>query len=226
VTPFDDIIESIKQSIIDMEDQKAVVLTRQALESFPAEEILNKALVPAMERVGNDYEEGKKFIPEMLLAAEAMTAALELLKPQLSRSEAKKVGRVVMGTVEGDVHDIGQRMVCIMLEGAGFEVHSLGADVPAKDFVEAVKIKSPDILGLSALLTTTAPRMKGVIEALKSEGLRDKVKVMVGGAILNQRLADEYGADGYAPDAASATQLAKTLVEAAQARFDGPSSNR
>jgi 5-methyltetrahydrofolate--homocysteine methyltransferase len=226
VTPFDDIIESIKQSIIDMEDQKAVVLTRQALESFPAEEILNKALVPAMERVGNDYEEGKKFIPEMLLAAEAMTAALELLKPQLSRSEAKKVGRVVMGTVEGDVHDIGQRMVCIMLEGAGFEVHSLGADVPAKDFVEAVKIKSPDILGLSALLTTTAPRMKGVIEALKSEGLRDKVKVMVGGAILNQRLADEYGADGYAPDAASATRLAKTLVAAAQARFDGPSSNR
>ncbi|MGD0309841.1 MAG: corrinoid protein [Acidobacteriota bacterium] len=226
MTPFDDIIESIKQSIIDMEDQKAVVLTRQALESFPAEEILNKALVPAMERVGNDYEEGKKFIPEMLLAAEAMTAALELLKPQLSRSEAKKVGRVVMGTVEGDVHDIGQRMVCIMLEGAGFEVHSLGADVPAKDFVEAVKIKSPDILGLSALLTTTAPRMKGVIEALKSEGLRDKVKVMVGGAILNQRLADEYGADGYAPDAASATRLAKTLVAAAQARFDGPSSNR
>ncbi len=218
MTPFDDIIESIKQSIIDMEDQKAVVLTRQALESFPAEEILNKALVPAMERVGDDYEEGKKFIPEMLLAAEAMTAALELLKPQLSRSEAKKVGRVVMGTVEGDVHDIGQRMVCIMLEGAGFEVHSLGADVPAKDFVEAVKIKSPDILGLSALLTTTAPRMKGVIEALKSEGLRDKVKVMVGGAILNQRLADEYGADGYAPDAASATRLAKTLVAAAQAK--------
>jgi len=226
VTPFDDIIESIKQSIIDMEDQKAVVLTRQALESFPAEEILNKALVPAMERVGNDYEEGKKFIPEMLLAAEAMTAALELLKPQLSRSEAKKVGRVVMGTVEGDVHDIGQRMVCIMLEGAGFEVHSLGADVPAKDFVEAVKIKSPDILGLSALLTTTAPRMKGVIEALKSEVLLEKFKVLVGGAILNQRLADEYGADGYAPDAASATRLAKTLVAAAQARFDGPSSNR
>jgi 5-methyltetrahydrofolate--homocysteine methyltransferase len=214
VTPFDDILESIKQSIIDMEDQKAVVLTRKALESFPAEEILNRALVPAMERVGNDYEEGKKFIPEMLLAAEAMTAALELLKPQLSRSEAKKVGRVVMGTVEGDVHDIGQRMVCIMLEGAGFEVHSLGADVPSKDFVEAVKIKSPDILGLSALLTTTAPRMKGVIEALKSEGLRDKVKVMVGGAILNQRLADEYGADGYAPDAASATRLAKALVGA------------
>jgi len=218
VTPFDDILESIKQSIIDMEDQKAVVLTRQALESFPAEEILNKALVPAMERVGDDYEEGKKFIPEMLLAAEAMTAALELLKPHLSRSEAKKVGRVVMGTVEGDVHDIGQRMVCIMLEGAGFEVHSLGADVPAKDFVEAVKIKSPDILGMSALLTTTAPRMKGVIEALKREGLRDKVKVMVGGAILNQRLADEYGADGYAPDAASATRLAKALVASARAK--------
>ena len=214
MTPFDDILESIKQSIIDMEDQKAVALTRKALEGLPAEEILNRALVPAMERVGNDYEEGKKFIPEMLLAAEAMTAALELLKPQLSRSEAKKVGRVVMGTVEGDVHDIGQRMVCIMLEGAGFEVHSLGADVPSKDFVAAVKTRSPDILGMSALLTTTAPRMKGVVEALKSAGLRDKIKVMVGGAVLNQRLADEYGADGYAPDAASATRLAKTLVSA------------
>jgi 5-methyltetrahydrofolate--homocysteine methyltransferase len=136
-----------------------------------------------------------------------------LLKPQLARSDVKKSGKVVMGTVEGDVHDIGQRMVCIMLEGAGFEVLSLGADVPTADFVNAVKTKSPDILGMSALLTTTAPRMKGVVEALQKEGLRDKVKVMVGGAVLNQRLADEYGADGYAPDAASATRLARTLMK-------------
>ncbi len=210
----DDIMEQIKLSIVNMEDQKAVELTRSALADHAAEDILNLALIPAMEIVGNDYEQGKKFIPEMLMAAEAMTAALELLKPALARSDVKKVGKVVMGTVEGDVHDIGQRMVCIMLEGAGFEVTSLGADVPTGDFIDAVKTKAPDILGLSALLTTTAPRMKGVIDALRKEGLREKVKVMVGGAILNQRLADEYGADGYAPDAASATRLARTLVSA------------
>ncbi len=208
-----DEFEEIKISIVNMEDQKAVELTRRALGTHPALDILNKALIPAMEAVGKEYEEGRKFIPEMLLAAEAMTAALELLKPELARSDVKKAGTVVMGTVEGDVHDIGQRMVCIMLEGAGFEVFSLGADVPSADFVNAVKTRRPDILGMSALLTTTAPRMKKVIDALKGQGLRETVKVMVGGAVLNQRLADEYGADGYAPDAASATRLAKTLLE-------------
>ncbi len=209
----DDDFEGIKLSIVNMDDQKAVELTRRALENHPALDLLNKALIPAMEIVGKEYEEGKKFIPEMLLAAEAMTAALELLKPELARSDVKKAGTVVMGTVEGDVHDIGQRMVCIMLEGAGFEVFSLGADVPSDDFVNAVKTRKPDILGMSALLTTTAPRMKKVIEALKGHGLREEVKIMVGGAVLNQRLAAEYGADGYAPDAASATRLAKSLLE-------------
>lgn len=213
----DDILQKISLCIVNMEDQQAVELTTKALETHPAEDILNKALIPAMETVGNEYEQGRKFIPEMLLAAEAMTAALELLKPALARSEVKKLGRVVMGTVEGDVHDIGQKMVCIMLEGAGFEVHSLGADVPTAEFINAVKTRNPDILGMSALLTTTAPRMKGVIDALEKQGLRDKVRVMVGGAILNQRLSDEYGADGYAPDAASATRLAKALIEAGRA---------
>ncbi len=212
MTLADDILEKIKLSIVNLEDQKAVEFTKKALEVHPAEVILNQALIPAMEIVGNEYEQGKKFIPEMLLAAEAMTASLELLKPLLARSDAKKAGKVVMGTVEGDVHDIGQRMVCIMLEGAGFEVQSLGADVPTSDFVNAVQTTQPHILGMSALLTTTAPRMKAVIEALKREGLREKVKVMVGGAILNQRLADEYGADGYAPDAAAAARLARTLM--------------
>jgi 5-methyltetrahydrofolate--homocysteine methyltransferase len=212
MTLADDRLEEIKLSIVEMEDQKAVALTKLALENHSAEEILNHALIPAMEIVGREYEDGKTFIPEILLAAEAMTAALELLKPLLARSDAKKAGKVVIGTVEGDVHDIGQKMVCIMLEGAGFEVQSLGADVPTSDFVLAVKTAQPDILGMSALLTTTAPRMKSVIEALRKEGLRDKVRIMVGGAILNQRLADEYGADGYAPDAASATRLARTLM--------------
>ena len=207
-----DILEQIKQAIINMEDQKAADLTRQALERFPGEEILNRSLIPAMETVGNEYEQGKKFIPEMLLSSEAMTAALEVLKPALAQSGVKKAGRVIMGTVEGDVHDIGQRMVCIMLEGAGFEVRSLGVDVAADSFVEAVKENSPNIVGMSALLTTTAPNMKKTIEALRASGLRNKVKVMVGGAVLNQRLADQFGADGFAPDAAAAVRLAKNLM--------------
>ena len=208
------ILEEIKSAIINMEDQKAADLTRRALEGFAGEEILNRALIPAMEAVGNEYEQGTKFIPEMLLSSEAMTAALEVLKPALAKSGAKKAGRVVMGTVEGDVHDIGQRMVCIMLEGAGFEVHSLGVDVPADSFLAAVKEKNPDIVGLSALLTTTASNMKKTIDALRANGLRDKVKVMVGGAVLNQRLAEQFGADGFAPDAAAAVRLAKNLMTA------------
>jgi corrinoid protein of di/trimethylamine methyltransferase len=214
MTVSEDVLEQIKQSIINMEDQKSVEFTRKALEGFSAEEILNRSLISAMETVGSQYEQGQKFIPEMLLAAEAMTAALDVLKPILAESESKKVGCVVMGTVEGDVHDIGQRMVCIMLEGAGFEVHSLGVDVSTDAFVQAVKARKPNILGMSALLTTTAPRMKNVIEMLRKEGLRNNVKVMVGGAVLNQRLAEEFGSDGYAPDAAAAVRLAKSLMVA------------
>jgi len=207
-----EILEEIKNSIVDMEDQKAADLTRKALADIPAEDVLNKALIPAMETVGSQYEQGVKFIPEMLLSAEAMTAALDVLRPALARAGTRKAGKVLMGTVEGDVHDIGQRMVGIMLEGAGFEVHNLGVDVPAAAFVEAVKTHHPDILGLSALLTTTALRMKNVLEALRKDGLREKIKVMVGGAVLSQRLADDFGADGFAPDAASAVRLAKKLL--------------
>lgn len=208
----EDILSSLKASIVNMEEERAAELTRAALAELSGEEILNGALVPAMEAVGREYEEGLKFIPEMLLASRAMSAALEVLKPVLARSGARKVGKVVIGTVEGDVHDIGQRMVGIMLEGAGFEVWSLGSDVSAAQFVGSVREKEPDLLGMSALLTTTAPRMKDVIAALRAEGLRDRVKVMVGGAVLNQRLSEEYGADGYAPDGASAVRLAKKLM--------------
>jgi 5-methyltetrahydrofolate--homocysteine methyltransferase len=206
------ILDEIKNAIVDMEDQGVVELTHKALEIFSAEEVLNRALITAMEEVGSQYEDGKKFIPEMLLSAEAMTAALTVLRPILAQSGAKKTGSVVMGTVEGDVHDIGQKMVCIMLEGAGFEVCSLGADVPAAEFVKAVKTRNPQLLGMSALLTTTAPKMKQVIAALEKEGLRSQVKVMVGGAVLNQKLATDFGADGFAPDAASAVRLAKSLL--------------
>lgn len=208
-----DILEDIKVSIINMEEDKTKELTQKAIgESLAAEKILNEGLIPAMEVVGKQYEEGEKFIPEMLLSAEAMKRSLELLRPLLAKSGAKAAGKVVMGTVEGDVHDIGQKLVGMMLEGAGFKVSSLGADVSADEFITAVKEESPDILGMSALLTTTMPYMKDVVKALIENGLRDKVKVMVGGATLNQRFADEYGADGYAPDAPSAVTLAKRLL--------------
>jgi len=207
------IVEDIKESIINMDGDKAKELTQEAIgEPLEAEKILKEGLIPAMEVVGKEYEVGKKFIPEMLLSAEAMKGALELLRPLLAKSKVKAAGKVVMGTVEGDVHDIGQNLVSTMLEGGGFKVSSLGTDVPAEEFVAAVKEESPDIIGMSALLTTTMPHMKDVVAALIESGLRDKVKVMVGGAVLNQQFADEYGADGFAPDAASAVRLAKRLI--------------
>jgi len=208
-----DIIEDIKASIINMDGDKAKELTQKAIgESLEAIKILNEGLIPAMEVVGKEYEEDKKFIPEMLLAAEAMKGALALLRPLLAKSKVKTAGKVVMGTVEGDVHDIGQNLVSTMLEGGGFEVSSLGTDVSTEEFVTAVKEESPDIIGMSALLTTTMLHMKDVVDALIENGLRDKVKVMVGGACLNQQFADDYGADGFAPDASSAVRLAKRLI--------------
>lgn len=208
-----DVLEDIKASIINMDEDKAKELIQKAIgESLEAGKILNEGLIPAMEVVGKEYEEGKKFIPEMLLAAEAMKVALELLRPLLAKAEVKAAGKVVMGTVEGDVHDIGQNLVSTMLEGGGFKVSSLGTDVSVEEFITAVKEESPDIIGMSALLTTTMPHMKDVVDALIENGLRDKVKVMVGGATLNQQFADEYGADGFAPDASSAVRLAKRLI--------------
>jgi len=206
------ILEEIKQSIVSMEEDKARQLTEKAISEIDAEEILNRALIPALEIVGKEYEEGKKFIPEMLFAAETMQGALKLLKPFLAKDETKKTGKVVIGTVEGDIHEIGKNLVAIMLEGTGFEVFDLGTDVSTSDFVKAVKEKSPDIVCMSALLTTTMPHMKDVIDALRESGLRDKVKVMVGGATLNQQYADGYGADGYRLDAASGARLAKEWV--------------
>lgn len=207
------VLDEIKEAIIAMKKTETPELTQKALdEGLDAEEILNKALIPAMATVGDQYEEGIKFIPEMLIAAKAMMGALEILKPLMTASEEKSKGKVVLGTVEGDVHDIGIKLVGMMLEGAGLEVVVLGADTSKEEFLEAVQEHNANILGMSALLTTTMTRMKEVIDFLKENGVREKVKVMVGGATLNQRFADEYGADGYAPDAAQASVLAKRLL--------------
>jgi 5-methyltetrahydrofolate--homocysteine methyltransferase len=208
------LLDEIKDSIISMKRDLAKELTQKALEErIEAGEILHSSLIPAMDTVGKEYEEGIKFIPEILVASKAMKAALELLKPILAGTGSASEGNVVLGTVEGDVHDIGINLVGMMLEGAGFDVIQLGADTSSEEFIRAVEDHRPDILGMSALLTTTMVNMKDVIQALKDSGLRDTVKVMVGGATLNQKFADECGADGYAPDAAQASVLAKKLIK-------------
>jgi len=206
--------EDLKVAVIDMEVERAVELTKKALdEGKKAEDIMNSSLVLAMDIVGEQYDKGEKYVPEMLLSAKAMKAAMELLRPLLVESGVKMRGKIAIGTVEGDLHDIGQNLVSMMLEGAGFEVINLGAETPADTFVESVKENKPDIVGMSALLTTTMLHMPEVIDALKEAGLRDQVKVMIGRAPVTQEYADEIGADGYAPDAASAVKLANKLLQ-------------
>ena len=178
----------------------------------PAEDVLYKACIPAMEEVGRLFEAGEKFVPEMLISARAMQTAMRLLKPGLAGANVRTVGKVVVGTVAGDLHDIGKNLVVMMLEGSGFEVVDLGTDVGPQKFVEAVRSHQPQLIGMSALLTTTMPSMGATIEALKEAGLREQVKVMVGGAPITQEFAEKIGADGFAPDASSASRRAKALV--------------
>jgi 5-methyltetrahydrofolate--homocysteine methyltransferase len=176
-----------------------------------ADAILKEALIPAMDEVGRQYEEGEVFVPEMLIAARAMQTGLALLKPHLVNSGVQSAGKVAIGTVKGDLHDIGKNLVAMMLEGAGFEIMDLGVDVPSQAFVDAVG-RGAQVIGMSALLTTTMSNMGVTVEALKAAGLRDKVKVMVGGAPVTQDFADQIGADGFAADASSATRLARELL--------------
>ena len=178
-----------------------------------ADEILKGGLIPAMGEVGDLFEKGEYFVPEMLVAARAMQGGLELLKPLLASAEVQSTGKVVLGTVQGDLHDIGKNLVGMMLEGAGFELVDLGSDVSPEKFAQAVRETQPDIVAMSALLTTTMPGMKTTIEALEGAGLRSQVKVMVGGAPITDEYANGIGADGFAPDASRAASLAKKLVE-------------
>ncbi len=189
-------------------------LTEQGLElGMEPETLLYDALIPSLEEVGARFERGDFFVPEMLIAARAMQGALDILRPLLAETGAKPIGTFVMGTVKGDVHDIGKNLVNIMLEVAGFTVHDLGVNVPPEKFVEQVQEHEPDIVGFSAFLTTTMPMFKANINALEKSGLRDKVIVMVGGAPVTQEYADAVGADGYAADASTAVRLAKSLIE-------------
>ncbi|MGI6113918.1 MAG: corrinoid protein [Mahellales bacterium] len=174
--------------------------------------IVNEALIVGMGEIGVLFKNNEVYVPEVLIAARAMHAGLGVVKPLLAEQDIASAGKIVLGTVKGDLHDIGKNLVGMMLEGAGFEVIDLGIDVPADKFVEAIKTNKPEVVAMSALLTTTMPAMKETIEAIKAAGLRDEVKIMVGGAPVTQNFSDEIGADGYAPDAASAADLAKELI--------------
>jgi 5-methyltetrahydrofolate--homocysteine methyltransferase len=186
---------------------------KAALEAgIPVSEIINDGMITAMGEVGKRFESGDFFIPEMLVAARAMQAGMNEVKPYITETDIETSGKVVIGTVNGDLHDIGKNLVSVMLEGAGFEIIDLGLDVSPDEFVKAVDVHHPDILAMSALLTTTMPNLKVVIEALKEAGVRDQVKVLVGGAPITESYAEHVGADAFAPDASRAVSVAKSLI--------------
>ena len=186
---------------------------RASTDGMPPERMLFDALIPSLEEVGARFERGDYFVPEMLIAARAMQGALDILRPLLAETGIQQVGTFLMGTVKGDVHDIGKNLCNIMLEGAGFTVIDLGVNVPPERFIAEIETHQPDIVGFSAFLTTTMPMFKANINALEKAGLRDQVIVMVGGAPVTQEYADAVGADAYSPDASSAVKKAKELIE-------------
>ena len=205
-----DILSTISTFVIEGNFVDMVDKTNAALEEgLGADEILNNGLMPGMDHVGVEFKAGNMFVPEVLRSAKAMQEAMDIIRPMLAESGAEPVGKVLLGTVKGDLHDIGKNLVGMMCEGAGFEVVDLGKDVEPEAFVEAVKEHKPNILGMSALLTTTMRSMERTIKALEEAGVRDTVKVMIGGAPVTQDFAEQIGADGYAANAASASEMAK-----------------
>ncbi len=204
-----ELLNNIRESILDGDMEGCQTNVQAAIDAkVNADDILKNGLVPAMAEVGKLFEEGEYFVPEMLVAARAMQGGLDLIKPLLVAEDIKPLGRVVIGTVKGDLHDIGKNLVAMMMEGAGFEIYDLGTDVSPEKFVEAAKEKEANIVAMSALLTTTMLNMKAVIDALKNAGVRDSVKVMVGGAPVTEQFAKQIGADGYSADASQAARLA------------------
>lgn len=210
-----EVLSKIATAVIEGEMDVMAGLTEQALEEdLGAKEILDDGLMPGMDHVGGEFKAGNMFVPEVLRSARAMHASMDILRPLLAETDAKMVGKVLLGTVKGDLHDIGKNLVGMMCEGSGFEVKDLGKDVEPETFVDAVKEFGPDLVGMSALLTTTMRAMEHTINALEEAGVRDTVKIFVGGAPVTQEFADQIGADGYASNAAAASELAKKLVGA------------
>jgi corrinoid protein of di/trimethylamine methyltransferase len=210
---MDAILEKMAERLIVGKIDEVKELSQQALDQgISPREIIDKGLLAGMEVVGKRFKAGDMFIPEVLLCARCMHGAMDILKPLLSEADAAGVGIYLIGTVEGDLHDIGKNLVSMMLQGAGFEVIDMGTNITPQQFVDAVKEHKPTILGLSALLTTTMPKMEETIKALKEAGIRDQVKIMAGGAPVTQAFVEEIGADAYGANAASATEKAKELM--------------
>ncbi len=206
-------LSAIQTALITGNADALMTLVKESIDNEnPAGEILNSGLISAMDIVGEKMQSGDMFIPEVLMSAKCMSDAVTLLKPLLSEDDVQSAGHIVIGTVKGDLHDIGKNLVSMMLESAGFEITDLGVDVPVDKFIKTIEEKNPDILAISALLTTTMPMMQQTIDALAESGLKEKIKIIVGGAPVNQNFADKIGADGYAPDAGSASKLAKELL--------------
>lgn len=210
------VLQEILDGVVNGDNHLVPEKVNEALEKgIDPEALLNQALIPAMAEVGRRFEAGEYFVPEMLISARAMKSGLAILKPNLVKQNFKSFGKIVVGTVKGDLHDIGKNLVSLMLEGAGFEVIDAGSDVAPEKFVEIAKANNADIIGLSALLTTTMTNMKATVTALEQAGLKGKIKVMIGGAPVTEGYATQIGADGYAEDASKAVALAKQLIDRA-----------
>ena len=208
-----DILVTIKEMVVGGKFKEIEEQVQAAVDSgTDLNRLINEALISAMDIVGKRFSEGDIYVPEMLVSARTMKLGLNIIKPLLQSGEAKHRGTVAMGTVKGDLHDIGKNLVTMMMEGAGFKIIDLGVDVKIEDLIDTVKKEEVDVLGLSALLTTTMPEMQNVIEALDEAGLRNQVKVIVGGAPIDQGFADKIGADGFGADAVDAVQLARELI--------------
>jgi corrinoid protein of di/trimethylamine methyltransferase len=206
-------LQKLYNAVLNGDQKTSVAVTQEALaEGVDPMELITQYMVPAMDEVGRLFECEEYFVPELLLSGRAMKGSLKLLRPLLAARGDEPVGRVVIGTVKGDLHDIGKNLVASMLEGGGFDVLDLGADVPPEKFIEAVKARNANIVCLSALLTVTMPAMRTTIDALKQAGVRQQVKIMVGGAPVTRQFADEVGADGYSDNASTAVTLARTLI--------------
>jgi 5-methyltetrahydrofolate--homocysteine methyltransferase len=208
-----ELLEKMANALIAGKQDEVIKITQEALDAgTEAKEILDDGLLAGMDVVGQRFKAGDMFIPEVLLCARCMHGAMDILKPLLSEADAAGAGTYLIGTVEGDLHDIGKNLVSMMLQGAGFKVVDLGTNITAQQFVEAVKEHNPKVIGMSALLTTTMPKMEETIAALKEAGIRDQVKIMAGGAPVTQDFVDKIGADAYGANAASAVEKAKELV--------------
>ena len=219
---LDELYEQMGDDLYDGLEGEVVEAVNEALRrGRDAYEVLTEGLVPGMDIVGDDFRDGILFVPEVLMAAKAMKAAMEILRPLLAESDAPQQGTLVIGTVKGDIHDIGQNLVSMMMEGAGFEVVNLGINVNADKFLAAIREHQADMVGMSALLTTTMPYMKVVVDRLKEEGIRDDIIVMVGGAPVTGAFAVHVGADGYGEDAAHAVQVARKLMAKQRERSRG-----